>query len=297
MNGYDWLTKSPARKIQRGSFRNREFDRFITMEEYGKLLEACPSQEWRMIIALARIGGLRCPSELQRLRWKDVDWAQNRLLVYSSKTERSAKHSHRLVPLFDELRMELDKCGKTTEYVVQSFQGTAWNVYESFQEIAVLTGLGRIACPFRNMRRSRSNDVARRYGELTDLENGRSVCFASVCNDMQEVKKGGCLPHRALFVLCSFFPASPVMINGALRPLQLKKGVNRRERKGCARGRKVQFHTIFFQYTPVLPRLFILNIKIIWHVDQSANKFFGQMSRGVPQSPSGKGFYQDNSNR
>jgi len=30
---------------------------------------------------------------------------------------------------------------------------------------------------------------------------------------------------------------------------------------------------------------------------QSANKFFGQMSRGVPQSPSGKGFYQDNSNR
>ena len=97
-----------------------------------------------------------------------VDWTQNRFLVHSSKTERSEKHSHRLVPLFDELRMELDKCGKTTEFVVQSFQGTTWNVYESFQEIAVLTGLGRIACPFRNMRRSRSNEVVRRWGETKE---------------------------------------------------------------------------------------------------------------------------------
>ena len=64
----DWLPKNPLRNIPKGSFRNREKDRIISMEEYAKLLEACPNQEWRTIIALARIGGLRCASELQQLR-------------------------------------------------------------------------------------------------------------------------------------------------------------------------------------------------------------------------------------
>jgi integrase len=56
---------------------------------------------------LARIGGLRCPSELRRLQWKDVDWSANRFLVHSPKTERHAGRGERLVPLFPELRKEL----------------------------------------------------------------------------------------------------------------------------------------------------------------------------------------------
>jgi len=51
---------------------------------------------------------------------------------------------------------------------VQIFQGTAWNVYEPFQEISERAGLGKIVCPFRNMRRSRSNEVARRWGETKE---------------------------------------------------------------------------------------------------------------------------------
>ena len=164
----DWLTKSPARKIPTGSFRNREFDRFITIEEYALLLDACPTQEWRVIVALARIGGLRCPSELKQLRWADVDWEKNRFLVHSPKTERHVNHATRLVPLFSELRAEFDKSDKTTEFVVQSYQDTAWSLYEPFQEIAERSGIGKIACPFRNMRRSRANEVVRRWGETKE---------------------------------------------------------------------------------------------------------------------------------
>ena len=166
----DWLTKSPARKISTRSVCNRAHDRFITMEEYGKLLDACPSQEWRVIIALARIGGLRCPSELQRLRWKDVNWEQNRFLVHSPKTEQHVNHATRLVPLFAELRTELERLfdGNGNEFVVQSFQGTAWNLYKHFQTIAESTDLGKIKSPFVNMRRSRANEVVRRYGETKE---------------------------------------------------------------------------------------------------------------------------------
>jgi integrase len=105
----DWLRKNPAKKIPQGSFANRENDRVISMAEYAKLLEACPNQEWRTIRAWARIGGLRCPSELKRLRWSDVNWAENRFLVRPSKTERYEEHRERIIPLFPELRIELDR--------------------------------------------------------------------------------------------------------------------------------------------------------------------------------------------
>jgi len=46
-------------KVPLGSFINRANDRIISMEDYAKLLDACPNQDWRTLIALARIGGLR----------------------------------------------------------------------------------------------------------------------------------------------------------------------------------------------------------------------------------------------
>ena len=94
---HDWLSKNPMQKIPRGSFVNRDKDRIISMEEYAKLLDACPNQEYRTIIALARIGGLRCPSELKLLRWSDIKWEQNRFVVQSLKTEHHARHRERTV--------------------------------------------------------------------------------------------------------------------------------------------------------------------------------------------------------
>jgi len=52
-----------------------------------KLLEACPDTEWRLIIALARCGGLRIPSEALALTWAGIDWAHGRFRVRSPKTE------------------------------------------------------------------------------------------------------------------------------------------------------------------------------------------------------------------
>jgi len=164
----EWLTKNPANKLPRGNFRNRDNDRFITMAEYAKLLDACPNQDWRSIIALARIGGLRCPSELRQLRWTDINWSENRFLVRSPKTEHHERHRERLVLLFDELREELEQKDKTTEFVVQSFQGKTWKLNSPFQKIAESAGLGKVTCPFVNMRRSRSNEVRRRWGSALE---------------------------------------------------------------------------------------------------------------------------------
>ena len=169
----DWLTKSPMNGIARGSFINRDNDRIISMEEYAKLLEASPNQEWRTIIALARIGGLRCPSELQQLRWEDIDWEQNRFVVRSPKTERHVSHQKRVVPLFPELQAELAQHfsldeTKGNEFVIQGLQGTCWVLHNTFRKIADAAGLGKIVRPFDNMRMTRSNEVLRRWGEAKE---------------------------------------------------------------------------------------------------------------------------------
>jgi len=150
------------------------------MDEYRKLLVACPNQEWRTIIALARIGGLRCPSELQQLRWSDINWQKKRFVVRSPKTEHHEGQDKRIVPLFPELRSELEKHFSAVEsdgneFVIQVYQRTSWVLYEPFQKIAHGAGLGTIVSPFVNMRRSRSNEVLRKHGsQLESLGIGHS---------------------------------------------------------------------------------------------------------------------------
>ena len=168
-----WLTENPLEDISRGSFVNRKNDRTISMAEYFQLLDACPSQEWRTIIALARIGGLRCPSELQQLRWSDIDWAKDRFSVRSPKTEHHAGKDKREVPLFAELFEELDRhflLDETVgnEFVIQGLQGTSWKLRNMFNRISNNAGLGTIIRPFDNMRTSRSNEVRSRWGDAIE---------------------------------------------------------------------------------------------------------------------------------
>ena len=65
---------------------NRDRDFYVTREMAEKVLQACPDAEWRLLFALARIGGFRCPSEHQSLRLDDVDWNTKRIYNDSPKT-------------------------------------------------------------------------------------------------------------------------------------------------------------------------------------------------------------------
>lgn len=77
--------------------------RFIDRNAIQKLLDAA-TPTWRTIIALARFGGLRCPSEVLSLEWRHVDWERGRVTVPSPKTERYDGKEHRTIPLFPDLR-------------------------------------------------------------------------------------------------------------------------------------------------------------------------------------------------
>jgi integrase len=82
---------------------NEERMFFVAEEPTQRVLAACATRRQQLIFALARYGGLRCPSEHIQLRWGDIDWDNLRFTVHSPKTEHHAGKASRVCPLFDEL--------------------------------------------------------------------------------------------------------------------------------------------------------------------------------------------------
>ena len=62
---------------------NKEREFFVTQAMARRVLDACPDNEWRLLFALCRFGGLRCPSEPLALRWGDMDWER----IQDARTE------------------------------------------------------------------------------------------------------------------------------------------------------------------------------------------------------------------
>ena len=100
----DRLIESSPFADQKGSSEaNKDRHFFVDRKISSEVLKACPDQDWRLVFALARFAGMRCPSEVTALRWSDVLWDKNRLRIESSKT------GLRFCPVFPELRPVLEK--------------------------------------------------------------------------------------------------------------------------------------------------------------------------------------------
>ena len=165
---WDMIARNPFEGVRAGSQRNRDRLHYVGAPETEKLLEAAGSADWRCIIALARIGGLRCPSEVLRVKWADLDWEANRLRVESPKTEGHAGKSERMIPLFPELRRVLLEAFEEAEpgavFVVGGYRdATAANLRTQFGRIVKRAGLTQWPRMFNALRASRATELAAEY--------------------------------------------------------------------------------------------------------------------------------------
>ena len=207
-----WIETSPLTGVGRGSFVNPEKDRFILADEYIRLLGCCPCQEWRTILALARYGGLRCPSELLRLRWSDVNWEHSRFYVRSPKTEKHAGMGARVVPLFPEVRVELERLffqedSEGLEFVINRYRSADTNLGTQFGRIVQMAGVQPIPRPFDNMRASRSTEIYNEYGAKLEEEwIGHSSKIAKdhylQVREMDYERAAGKVTNRAALTEC-----------------------------------------------------------------------------------------------
>jgi integrase len=125
-----------------------------------RVLAACPDDRWRLIFALCRWGGLRCPSELQTLAWEDVDAKAGRFLVRSPKTEHHEDGGERWVPVFPELRPYLERGGSGP--VLPGLDSSA-NLRTQLCRIVRRAGLKPWPKPFQNLRSTRETELAATY--------------------------------------------------------------------------------------------------------------------------------------
>ncbi len=146
---------------------NRERDHFVSKEVAQRVLDACPDAEWRLLFALSRYGGLRCPSEHLALRWGGVDWERGRILVPSPKTERHENKGSRWIPIFPELRPHLeqvfDLAPEGSVHVIARYRDPAINLRTRLLKIIQLAGENPWPKLWQNLRASRETELAETY--------------------------------------------------------------------------------------------------------------------------------------
>lgn len=145
--------------------KSREF--FVSRELAEKVIEALPDAQWRLMFALARFGGLRCPSEVLSLRWGDIDWDRNRIVITSPKTEHHVGGASRVIPLFPELRQYLDECfqiaDEGAEYCVSRYRKFDSNYSVLLNKLVKRAGLPTWPKPWHNLRSSRETELVEQY--------------------------------------------------------------------------------------------------------------------------------------
>ena len=170
------IAENPFEGVKAAAIGIKDRQQFITREEIARVLDKCPDHHWRAIVALVRFGGLRNPSETLSLRWQDIDWAGNRILVQSPKTEHHAGKDCREIPLFPELLPILTEAFELApdgaEYVIDekyrkaAMGPSGWmnaNLRTTFEKIIRRAGLKPWPRLFHNLRASRETELVEKY--------------------------------------------------------------------------------------------------------------------------------------
>ncbi|MEW4564201.1 tyrosine-type recombinase/integrase [Bremerella sp. JC770] len=157
---------NPFQHLRAGGEENASRKHYVENSLIDKAIEHAPDIEWKLIIALARYGGLRCPSEIQALKWSDIDWSNGRFKVSSPKTKRQGK-PYRTVPLFPELRPLLKDASvhanKGATHVITKHRQKNGNLRTQFVRILKRAGIDPWPRLFQNLRASRETELANVY--------------------------------------------------------------------------------------------------------------------------------------
>lgn len=164
---WGFIASSPFADLRAGSQSNPDRAHYVTVETIRSILEVCPDDEWRAIIALSRFAGLRCPSEVVGLRWADIVWDKGRMMVRSPKTANHEGHAVRVVPIAPELRRILqdlfDRAEVGVAAVVPRLHDPSMNLRTQFERIIAKAGVKPWPRLFHNMRASCATDWVERF--------------------------------------------------------------------------------------------------------------------------------------
>jgi len=141
---------------------------YVPEEDSVKVLNQLPNTQWKLLFSLSRWAGLRVGSEVRRLRWCDIDWANNRFLVHSPKTERHEGKDNRLLPIFPEiadlLSERLEQADTGDELVLPMLEGrTDASLRKTLLRAVRASGVTQWTRLWHSLRSSRQTDLEREF--------------------------------------------------------------------------------------------------------------------------------------
>jgi integrase len=173
------IDANPFAGVSAPSFIPEGRNYYVSEADARRVIAEC-DPTWRVIVALARFGGLRCPSEVLSLKWEGVNFAAGRMTVPSPKTEHLPGKASREVPIFAALRPYLDGAFELAsageEFVVGGAQGAGYraaadtpagwvncNLRTRFRKIITRAGLTPWPRLFHNLRASCETDLMQHH--------------------------------------------------------------------------------------------------------------------------------------
>ena len=160
-------TENPFAKIKAGSQKNTKRKHFVSRDVIEKVLAACPDNDWRLLIVLGRYGGLRIPSELERLTWPNVDWQGGTFTLHVPKLEHLDGRETRIVPIFPEIRPYLqqafDEAPAGSIYVLPERFHNDGYAFAGVLRAAELAGVEPWPRLLQNLRATRQTELMRTH--------------------------------------------------------------------------------------------------------------------------------------
>ncbi|MBX3389279.1 MAG: site-specific integrase [Phycisphaeraceae bacterium] len=180
---WGWIQANPFAAIKAGGMKNRERLQFVPRETISKVLAQTKDPEFRLLILLARYGGLRIPSEALLLKWEHINWDTGRMSITSPKTEGADKPS-RVIPIFPEvapaLQAAFDAAPEGAVYVINKTRGTATNFRTQLERLIQRAAIPSWPRLWQNLRSSRACELAADFPQHVAAEwMGHGVAVAT----------------------------------------------------------------------------------------------------------------------
>jgi integrase len=158
------IEENPFGHLRGLTVRANSDTQFIVDRELTQaVMDALPDLEWRLIFALARFGGLRCPSEIVTLRWEDILWDVAKINIRCQKTQRYEGRGWRIIPLFPELhdllREAWERAPEGAEWVITRYRKPTANPGVQLQRILAKAGIPAWPKLFQNLRFTRAVEL------------------------------------------------------------------------------------------------------------------------------------------
>ena len=102
------ISRNPFRKIRSAGNSDPSRKVYVAKEVAQYFFENCPDYQSKMLIALARMAGLRIPSDIIMLKFEDIDFEKGLFVIHGLKGktngDRVVEMKKRICPIFPDLK-------------------------------------------------------------------------------------------------------------------------------------------------------------------------------------------------